>query len=550
MKNNTKVKILSGSDRGSEGFVSDLNPTGSDRGKVQVYLIDTGKFRLFKKEELQSLPNKVKIGDRIQTINLSKAVKNVPNEATGVVIADPKLVANLIRVKIQLDDGQILSLPEDNLEVISSPEKPPQKKEKEERNESDTEANLRRRELDDYKEETKSKKGNETTNTNTGVKIDPEFKSLITPLTPEERSLLEADLIEHGCLDPLIVWEEENVFLDGHNRHEICSQHKIKYQLKYLSFRNRRAAKDWIIIHQLARRNLTNEAVSYYRGKIYNSIKNKVRNPTGQNQHCIDDINQLRGQNVPIAGINVQATKGKDEQSKKNTEKGRTSEQLGAEYRVNSKTIKRDGEYAVAIDTLARTVDSTEFRPTLLSKKYKLSKTDARKLASLAIEHPEIVRKAYNSDKSGKDWLRTVQYKTEESSKQSREPFPYQKGDVVIVRATKESEPAVKARSGYWAIVKEVRGRFACSVLVYDGILDSVRATELEEASISGDLKKSAIALMERLQKIAEIEKVDPMMSDILCGVGKRRIFDLTPVQNKILNAIEEELGIKNRKSY
>lgn len=50
---------------------------------------------------------------------------------------------------------------------------------------------------------------------------------------------------------------------------------------------------------------------------------------------------------------------------------------------------------------------------------------------------------------------------------------------------------------------------------------------------------------MDRLQKIAEIEIVDPMLSDILCGIGKRRMFDLSAIQNQILNLIEEKLGIK-----
>jgi len=124
------------------------------------------------------------------------------------------------------------------------------------------------------------------------------------------------------------------------------------------------------------------------------------------------------------------------------------------------------------------------------------------------------------------------------------ESFPFEKDDVVIIRAAEDSEYEIRARSSYWGVVEEVKGEFTCSVLVYDGVLENVRATELEDANISGDLKKSAIALMNRLQKIAEIEIVDPMVNEVLCGIGKRKIFDLPVVQNKILNLIEEELGI------
>ncbi|MDJ0727264.1 MAG: hypothetical protein QNJ38_19365 [Prochloraceae cyanobacterium] len=377
------------------------------------------------------------------------------------------------------------------------------------------------------------------------VKIDPEFKSLIIPLTEEERSLLEADLIEHGCLDPLIVWLEENVFLDGHNRHEICSKHNIKYQIKYLSFRDREAAKEWMLKKQLGRRNLTNESLSYYRGQLYNTLKNKVRNPTGQNQYLVDDINQLWGQNDPKAGIENQTSVAqKNQRTDRDDQKARTAEKLAEEYRVGSKTIKRDGEYAAAVDTLVERVDLPELRPALLSKKFKLSKIDTRKLAKEAIEHPEIVKQAYNSNKSGKDWVKTVQHQIKKLTEEPLESFPFEKDDVVIIRAAEDSEYELRARSSYWGVVEEVKGKFSCSVLVYDGVLENVRATELEDANISADLKKSAIALMNRLQKIAEIEIVDPMVNEVLCGIGKRKMFDLPVVQNKILNLIEEELGM------
>lgn len=35
------------------------------------------------------------------------------------------------------------------------------------------------------------------------LKIDPEFQSLIPPLTPEEFRQLETNIIEDGCRDPL-----------------------------------------------------------------------------------------------------------------------------------------------------------------------------------------------------------------------------------------------------------------------------------------------------------------------------------------------------------
>jgi site-specific DNA-methyltransferase (adenine-specific) len=65
--------------------------------------------------------------------------------------------------------------------------------------------------------------GNQTTNQEMNMKIDQEFKALIPPLTPEEYSQLEANLIADGCRDPLVVWavppenwwSKEDVILTG-----------------------------------------------------------------------------------------------------------------------------------------------------------------------------------------------------------------------------------------------------------------------------------------------------------------------------------------------
>lgn len=84
--------------------------------------------------------------------------------------------------------------------------------------------------------------------------IDPEFKSLIPPLLPEERKQLEENLIAEGCRDPIVTWGA--IILDGHNRYEICEQHNFPFKTKPLSFDDRDQAKMWIIKNQFGRRNL------------------------------------------------------------------------------------------------------------------------------------------------------------------------------------------------------------------------------------------------------------------------------------------------------
>ncbi|MEX0718038.1 MAG: DNA N-6-adenine-methyltransferase [Planctomycetaceae bacterium] len=89
------------------------------------------------------------------------------------------------------------------------------------------------------------------------VVIDPEFHELIPPLAANELADLEANLLQDGCLAPLIVWGERQLLLDGHNRKAICDRYGIEYAVCETSLPDRDAAKRWIIKHQFGRRNLT-----------------------------------------------------------------------------------------------------------------------------------------------------------------------------------------------------------------------------------------------------------------------------------------------------
>ena len=109
--------------------------------------------------------------------------------------------------------------------------------------------------------------------TECGIIVDEEFRSLIPPLTDEERAGLEENLLRDGCLEPLIVWAERQILLDGHNRKDICDRYGIDYEIRELSLPDREAAADWIDAHQLGRRNLTPEQMSLLRGRRYNRLK-------------------------------------------------------------------------------------------------------------------------------------------------------------------------------------------------------------------------------------------------------------------------------------
>jgi ParB-like chromosome segregation protein Spo0J len=87
------------------------------------------------------------------------------------------------------------------------------------------------------------------------LKIDPEFRSIISPLAPDEYYQLEANLSAEGCRDALVTWH--GFILDGHNRFEICNRIGIRFKIISVELPSREAAKLWIEENQLGRRNLT-----------------------------------------------------------------------------------------------------------------------------------------------------------------------------------------------------------------------------------------------------------------------------------------------------
>lgn len=191
------------------------------------------------------------------------------------------------------------------------------------------------------------------------ITIDKEFQTLLAPLTAEEYAGLEQDILDKGCLDTLKVWQ--GILIDGHNRHSICMRHGVLFDVQELEFDDREAVIEWIIRHQLSRRNQTPEQVSYYRGKLYAQMKKAAHRPEkgGNNYHL----------NKPE----------------------KTAETIAKDYNVTEKTIRNDADYARAIDTITEQAGE-EVKQQILSGELSVSKQDVIQLAQIpAEERREIV---------------------------------------------------------------------------------------------------------------------------------------------------------------
>jgi 16S rRNA G966 N2-methylase RsmD len=88
------------------------------------------------------------------------------------------------------------------------------------------------------------------------LQVKKEFRDLIPALLPDEFNQLEQNCIKHGIQDSIKVWT--GYVIDGHNRYEIAQKHKLKFEIEELHFDNELKVREWMILNQFGRRNLSN----------------------------------------------------------------------------------------------------------------------------------------------------------------------------------------------------------------------------------------------------------------------------------------------------
>jgi hypothetical protein len=105
------------------------------------------------------------------------------------------------------------------------------------------------------------------------LKINAAFQVLIPLPSRGEYLALEQSILAEGCRDSLLVWKGQNVVLDGHTRRELCIKHRKLVKVREVDLPDEKAAVEYILQIQRQRRNLTREALSYFRGSEYNAVK-------------------------------------------------------------------------------------------------------------------------------------------------------------------------------------------------------------------------------------------------------------------------------------
>jgi transcriptional regulator with XRE-family HTH domain len=109
--------------------------------------------------------------------------------------------------------------------------------------------------------------------------VKSEFHDLIPSISSEEYQLLEENLLNEGCREALVTWND--CILDGHNRYQICQKHNIGFKILEKEFNTEDEAKVWIIYNQVARRNLP----AYERARLLLVLKPLIMEKAKQKQH-------------------------------------------------------------------------------------------------------------------------------------------------------------------------------------------------------------------------------------------------------------------------
>ena len=89
------------------------------------------------------------------------------------------------------------------------------------------------------------------------LKIDPELKNLLPPLTHEEYKQLEKNIKDNGFDRNFPIMEWNGYIADGHNRYSICRKHNIEPVIGTLAYDTKEEVMEWMLDIQLGRRNLS-----------------------------------------------------------------------------------------------------------------------------------------------------------------------------------------------------------------------------------------------------------------------------------------------------
>lgn len=125
--------------------------------------------------------------------------------------------------------------------------------------------------------------------------VDKDLHDLLVFPGDEQRiKMLEGQIVEEGCRDPLVVWRETNIIVDGNTRHDICLRNSIPFAVVFMHFDSKSEAMQWAKNNQNNRRNMTIPQSIEVQHKIENQVRADAmeRMLSGKKQDPVENFPQ------------------------------------------------------------------------------------------------------------------------------------------------------------------------------------------------------------------------------------------------------------------
>lgn len=230
------------------------------------------------------------------------------------------------------------------------------------------------------------------------LKIDPEFKRIIDPLTTEEYTQLEENILKDGeIFDSIKVWN--GAIVDGHNRYNIYRENEGKVtepKVKEMDFADKWEAIAWICKNQLGRRNLTNEQKKNIIGHRMIAERNTRGGDRRSKEFSKDQLGLLKNE-----------TK---------------RQQIARETNTSEGYVQRAEQFAQALDKVAEV--RPDFKEKVLNGEAKVPATEIRELRNFDGEELKQKIEAIESgeaEKERKEKLKEAERERREKLKEERE---------------------------------------------------------------------------------------------------------------------------------
>lgn len=303
------------------------------------------------------------------------------------------------------------------------------------------------------------------------LKIDPEFRDLIPPLTEEEYQGLEKNLLENGFNPafPILVWKGQNIIVDGHNRYSICLKHNLPFEYVEQEFASRYDVINEMFKIQFDRRNMSSRTKTYLVGRRY--LIEKM--DWGTNQHstgrrCQNDISSKKTYDI-------------------------IADQLG----IGSRTVVRASEFTLAVD---RIVEVTGIRVNdILNGKITDPMDDIKKLSEKDdVSIKRIIELIVANEMVMKIPLAIVEIEKEDREKQKKEQEERRKQIDKELREKREAEEAAekeRLRLEYEERAKQENERL-------------LKEREEQEKRRLAEIERQKVLAEERAKNEAERERI------------------------------------------